>query len=85
MEDVRAHQRIDTLEARQAALESAIEENTLLTKQIADNTAELVTIMKGAKAISHTALWSAGMLRKVALWASPVAVVAGVIYEWLRK
>jgi hypothetical protein len=81
MEDQHAHQRIDIVEGRLTRIEMAIEENTSLTKQIADNTAELVTITRGAKVISHTAVWSASWLRKVAIWISPLAVVAGVVYE----
>lgn len=84
MEDKRAHERIDGLEKRQDRLELALAENTSLTKQIADNTAELVSITRSAKAITYTATWSAGWIRKSALWASPIAVVAGVIYEWLK-
>lgn len=81
MEDRHAHARIDALEEKltvhfdaHVGWEKALSENTALTKTIADNTAELVTLVKGAKG-----------LRTFLLWVTPLAVAAEAIYLWLGK
>jgi len=53
--------------------EQAIAANTALTKGIADNTAELVTLVKGAKG-----------LRSFVVWAAPIAAVLAAAWAWLK-
>lgn len=79
-EDHRAHERIDTLEeivrdhlSGHAKFEAAIAENTLLTKSIAENTAELVTLVRGAKG-----------LRSFLVWVAPVLLAASAVWTWLK-
>lgn len=66
MEDRRAHQRIDKLE-------QAIEENTILTRQLVDNTTELVILVKGAKG-----------LRAFILWITPIIAAIMAIWFWIK-
>jgi len=80
MEDRRAHERIDILEVTvkkhieaHAKFEASIEENTKLTRSIADNTAELVALIRGAKG-----------LRSFVVWVSPVMVAGAAAWVWLR-
>lgn len=85
MEDRRAHERIDKLEealtkiaAAQAKTDSALAENTVLTRQLVDNTQTLVELVRGAR-------W----LRGAILWLTPVvaAIYASwaVIIDWLKS
>lgn len=69
--DKRAHERLDKLEMKHVELERAIAENTQLTKTIADNTGELVELVKGVKGI-----------RSLIIWATPIvaAILAVVAY-----
>lgn len=80
MEDRRAHERIDVIEAEMEKhkddhlrFEKSIAENTLLTKAIVDNTAELVELVKGAKG-----------LRSFIIWAAPIAAVIAATYAWIK-
>lgn len=87
MEDQRAHTRIDGLEGAlkkhfedHARFEFSLHENTELTKKIAGdiatvstNTSELVTLVRGAKG-----------LRKFAVWITPLAIVVGAVWAWLK-
>ena len=80
MEDRRAHERIDTLEIvvnghieSHAKFESALEHNTQLTKEIADNTKELVELVKGARGI-----------RTIVIWTAPIAAAFAAVYSWIK-
>lgn len=79
--DHSAHQRIDRIESvvekhfeDHARFETALEANTELTQTIADNTSELVMLVKGAK-----------IGRKFLLWITPIVVAAIAVLEWLRR
>lgn len=81
MEDRRAHERIDGLEnalqihfEEHKRFESALEDNTALTRTIAENTSELVILVSGAK-------WG----RKFIVWATPIAAAAIAGWEWLKR
>ena len=86
MEDVRAHKRIDRMEEvltdhieEQKKLETELKLNTQLTRDIADNTRELVTLFKGAKALRTFVLWSSPVVSAIiAVW----AWVQGYIGSW---
>lgn len=78
--DQRAHVRLDDLESvvkkhlqDHALFEKSLLENTQMTRQIVDNTSELVGLVKGAKG-----------LRSFVVWGAPIvaAVLAG--YAWIR-
>lgn len=71
--DARAHRRIDELEVRQHNLEVAITENTQLTKQIANNTSEIVLLFKGVKGV-----------RTFMLWLAPPTAILIAAWEWIR-
>lgn len=78
MEDQRAHVRIDGLEKtlkthfeEHRKFEKALEDNTDLTRTIADNTGELVDLIKGAKAG-----------RKFILWIAPVVAALMAAWAW---
>ena len=80
MEDRRAHERLDVVEAaitkhneEHRQFEASIAENTKLTQTIVDNTTELVQLVKGAKG-----------LRSFVIWAAPLAGVMGVVYTWIK-
>ena len=87
-EEQRAHIRIDVLEDRFALhleqhdrFERSLLENTEATKQIANSlstvacdTAELVTLVKGAKGF-----------RKFIIWVMPVAIAGGGVWTWLKS
>ena len=60
--DQRAHQRIDSLEVKHAELERAIAANTQLTQTIADNTGELVELVKGVRGVRHLIVWAAPLV-----------------------
>lgn len=79
MEDRRAHERIDGLEKtlqvhfeEHKRFESALEDNTALTRTIADNTSELVILVSGAK-------WG----RKFIVWITPIVAAIIAIWTWL--
>jgi len=81
MDARRAHERIDKLEQivtnHTEALENlgvSITENTVLTKQIADNTDEIVSLFKGSKVLYRMIIGAASII--------------GIIYalsEWIQK
>ncbi len=80
MEDRRAHDRIDEIEVamekhrvEHARFEKSIAENTLLTQSIADNTQELVQLVKSAKG-----------LRSFVVWAAPIAATAAATWAWMK-
>lgn len=66
------HRRITDLSEASAKHTQALQENTKLTQQIADNTGELVELFKGAK-----------LFRKFLLWASPLIVIFYAAYQWI--
>ena len=66
------HDRLDRHEQRIADLQESLHENTALTRQIAENTSELVELFKGAK-----------MFRKFVLWVGPLVALAYSAYHWL--
>lgn len=51
----------------------SLHENTRITQQVADNTAELVDLFKGAKAF-----------RKFVLWASPLLAAILAFWTWYK-
>jgi hypothetical protein len=69
-----AHIRIDKMETRVELLEKSIAENTRITQEVADNTAELVEIAKGAK-----------IFRKLILAIAPLCVIGWGFYQWLMS
>lgn len=76
-----AHERIEMLESwknkhveEHARFEAMIAENTRLTKTIADNTKELVDLVRGAKG-----------LRSLLVWATPIVVFALGAVAWLKS
>lgn len=78
--DKLAHIRIDSLEdimrghlKEHRKFEIALEENTRMTKTIADNTSELVDLIKGAK-----------VGRKFILWLAPVAAAFMAAWAWFN-
>lgn len=80
MEDKRAHERINNLESavtrhfdEHSKFEQALSDNTTLTKQIADNTAELVVIVKSAKG-----------LRSFVIWVTPIAIAVAAVWAWVK-
>lgn len=64
--------RLETHDKRITELKDALHENTQLTRQIVDNTGELVELFKGAK-----------MFRKFVLWASPLILAIVAAWQWL--
>ncbi len=73
MEDKRAHERITGLEEVVTKhLESHVKFEASI-QTIADNTSELVTLVKGAKG-----------LQKFILWAMPFAVAGGALWAWIK-
>jgi hypothetical protein len=81
MKDHEAHARIDRIESvvekhfeDHARFETALEANTALTQTIADNTSELVMLVKGAK-----------IGRRFLVWITPIIVAAIAMWEWMRK
>jgi len=80
MEDKRAHERLDGLEQviknhieAHAVFEKAITENTILTREIADNTSEMVALFKGVKG-----------LRTFVVWGTPIVVAYLAVLAYLR-
>ena len=75
-DDKRAHERIDGLEhvlrthiEDHSKFEKSLSENTHLTREIAENTSEMVALFKGVKG-----------LRSLIVWGAPVvALVFGII------
>lgn len=53
--------------------EKALAENVRMTTQIAENTAELVLLFKGAKGI-----------RALLLWLGPPAAILLAVYAWIK-
>lgn len=80
MEDRRAHERLTTIETvvnahiqEHSKFERALAENTALTQTIADNTSEIVDLVKGAKG-----------LRSFVVWAAPIAAAAAATWAWMK-
>ena len=78
--DPHAHARIDKLEKsveglyeEHRELKSALDRNTDLTQQIADNTSEIVSLVKGFKG-----------LRTLIVWLSPVVVAWVAFTQYLQ-
>lgn len=86
MEEKRAHERINDLTGKFLALEetftghikshetleAALAKNTEMTQTIADNTTELVQLVKGAKG-----------LRALIVWATPVVIAAAAVWAFM--
>lgn len=86
--DQRAHKRITALEDivkthidNHKTLEDGLAENTRLTKSISENTAEIVSLIKGVKGFRGFVLWLAPF---VAGLATVGAAMAGAWY-WLKS
>ena len=82
--DHRAHERIDQLENKVAGLlqdhqelKLSLHENTVLTKQIADNTGEMVEIFKNTKGFVNTLMF----IKKITL---PIMFVVGFFYAYFK-
>lgn len=67
--DHKAHERIDDLEKsvdalhrKHESLEQALSRNTELTQQIANNTSEIVDIVRGAKGLRNLFVWAAPVI-----------------------
>lgn len=82
--DHKAHERIDQLEVKVAGLlqdhqelKISLQENTVLTKQIADNTGEMVEIFKNTKGFVNTLMF----IKKITL---PIMVVVGAFYAYFK-
>ena len=82
--DQRAHERIDQLEIKVAGLlqdhqefKVALHENTILTKQIADNTGEMVEIFKNTKGFVNTIMF----IKKITM---PIVIVVGAVYAYVK-
>ncbi len=67
--------RMDTLEHRQDELKKSIDTNTLITKQIQENTDELIGLFNTAKGGLKTATWLAGAFKFIS-----GLVVAGIAF-----
>lgn len=81
VEDRRAHERIDSLEKVVAdhvkdhlAFEKALAENTELTRTIAENTSELVELVKGLK-----------VFRRLVLFWAPFAGAVAAVIAWIKE
>lgn len=79
-EDRRAHERIEILESslriiteQHEQFRIALAENTAVTKTIAENTAEIVGIVKGAKGV-----------RTFIVWVAPVVGIAAGTWAWIK-
>ena len=82
--DHKAHERIDQLEVKVAGLlqdhqelKISLHENMVLTKQIADNTGEMVEIFKNTKGFVNTLMF----IKKITL---PIMVVIGAFYAYFK-
>ena len=82
--DPKAHERLDQLENKVAGLvqdhqelRNALHENTILTKQIADNTGEMVEIFKNTKGFVNTIMF----IKKITM---PIVIVVGFIYAYVK-
>lgn len=73
MEDKRAHDRIDKLEAEQSQFARNLAENTQLTKTIAANTSEIVELFKGVKGF-----------RTFVLWCAPLVAIVIATWAWIK-
>lgn len=80
-EERRAHERIDALDATlkrhlrdHAKFEKALEENAAMTRQLVDNTREIVDLVKGAKGF-----------RAFILWLTPVVAAGYAFYVWVKS
>lgn len=70
MEDKRAHERLDSLELLMANHMREHTELNLSLKTISENTAELVSLVKGVKGLRSFVLWLAPFVAALyALWA----------------
>ena len=70
MEERREHERrITDLEGRMNRFEASLNANTLATQQVAENTTEIVQLIKGAKTF-----------RSFLLWVAPIA--AFILWMW---
>ena len=70
------HTTLESHDRRLSDLTTALHENTALTKQIADNTKEMVDLFKEAKVFIK---WS-GVARRIIIWAASFS--AAVLYFW---
>ncbi len=68
------HARLEALRMDNKLHAEALAENTKLTKQVVDNTGELVELFKGAKAF-----------RKFMLWAATICAPLYAAYEFIFK
>jgi len=73
LEDKRAHERLNDVEARLGKFEADLKVNTDLTRTIADNTTELVSLVKGAKGA-----------RKFIVWAAPVVASVMAVIAYIK-
>lgn len=81
MEDRRAHERITNLEGalerhleEHSLLEDSLKENTRLTQEVANNTSELVALVKGLRG-----------LRAFFFWVAPIVAVWAAVMTYFKK
>lgn len=81
MEERRAHERIDALDAtlkrhldEHIKFEKAMEENAAMTRQLVENTREIVDLVKGAKGF-----------RAFILWVTPLVAALYAAYVWAKQ
>lgn len=79
-DDRRAHDRISALETQfnghlsdHKRFEDSIIENTRITRQIAENTTEIVELVKGAK-----------FMRQMLMWMAPIIVACASLWAWIK-
>jgi hypothetical protein len=72
------HRRISDLSVASEKHTQALNENTRLTQQIADNTGELVELFKGAKSVRRFFMWSAPYL-------AAIATVYATVKYWILR
>ena len=79
------HSTLENHTRRLSDFSDSLHENTSLTKQIADNTGEMVELFKEAKIIIK---WGS-VFKRFVLWTGSVAVSAAAIYAalelWIKK
>jgi sugar-specific transcriptional regulator TrmB len=73
-EDRRAHTRITNLEERLNNFEKKLDANTEATQTIAENTTEIVQLIKGAKGF-----------RNFLLWVTPIAAAVALLWTFLKE
>ncbi len=77
---VRIEARVTALERGQESLRALVDENTRITKQVRDNTHEIVEAFKAAKGAFTVAEW----VGKVAKWVAAVGAAGAVLWALFK-